>query len=233
MRQIRERLDANQLAQVEQALESQCRFAIAHFTESQMQMFLALYDAWPESAMVRQRLAESAWRGEFQRAEILWLKNRQNPDPVIVANANFHLMQLYSQLGLYSEAAVLAEDLASPRLHDVPLARGGTLGNAFSRIPPDSLLATAIRDRQLPAIPIHRVEITEDRWTSTENDLIDAFAQYRREFSLEPGSSFQLLDKGWVIEDGEEPETRVETRSPPCPKGRTLGISSRWAAPTA
>ncbi len=210
MKRIRYELDASQLANVEHQIERECQQVLSRGSLKQMERFLALYDAWPQSAGIRQRVAEVARReGEFQRAEFLWLKNRQSQDLVVVAEANRHLMGLWTQLGLHSEAAVLAEELASPKFRDLPLGQGETPARVLAKLPPQSLLAKALRDREVPKLRTNRVAITEERWTSTENDLLEAFGQYRREFSLDPGSSFQLLDKGWVVEEGDEPETRV------------------------
>jgi hypothetical protein len=119
---------------------------------------------------------------------------------------------LWNQLGLYSEAAVLAEELASARFQSVPLKAGRNTEAYLASIPGESMLAQALRSRELPKYRTRRVAITEERWTSADHDLLEAFSQYQREFSLEPASSFQLLVKGgdgWVDESGPEPENRV------------------------
>ncbi len=210
MRRVREQLDPAQLAPISQHVEQNCLEALASGDRRRMQRFLTLYESWPQSASVRQRLAEMARdAGEFQRAEFLWLKNQGSRDPVVQAQATCDLMQLWSQLGLYSEAAELAEELTSPKFRDLPLKNGKTAGECVSQLPRESMLARAIGRRQFPSKTPGRVSIREDRWIPVDEELVDAFGQYRREFSLEPGSTFQLLDKGWVDETGDEPETRV------------------------
>ncbi len=210
MKRIRNRLDASQAARLEQQIERECEVVLVGGTAQQLARFLAIYDPWPQSASVRQRLAEIARaQGAFQRAEFLWLKNRESRDLVVVAEADRHLIELWNQLGLYSEAAVLAEELASSRFQDVPLKNGQSAEDFLSHIPPNSMLGQAVRRRELPNFKHTRVTIAEQPWTSTDKELLDAFGEYRREFSLEPGSSFQLLDKGEVDEKAQEPETRV------------------------
>ena len=190
-----------------------------------MRQFLAIYDAWPQAAAVRQQLAIHAKdAGRFQQAEFYWLKNRNSRDPVVVAEANRQLMNLWNQLGLYSEAAMLAEELASARFQSLPLMDGQHVNDLLTGVSDQSLLGHAIGRRSLPRYAIDRVEITEKRWAESslawtwetielnhekKKQPINAFAQYRREFPLRPGSSFQLLDKGWVDESGEHAETRV------------------------
>jgi tetratricopeptide (TPR) repeat protein len=116
MKRIREQLDASQLARIDLQVEQECQRVLLSGTDGPMKQFLAVYDAWPQSASVRERLAEIACdRGEYQHAEFLWLKNKASRDLVVVAEANRRLVKLWNQLGLYSEAAALAEELASPK----------------------------------------------------------------------------------------------------------------------
>ena len=211
MKRIRDELDASQLARVDRLIEQEC-LAVLHSGDApEMSRFLALYDSWPQSASIRQQFAEVARaRGEFQRAEFLWLRNRESRDPVVAAEATRRLVELWNQLGLYSEAAVLAEELADLRFRNVPLKNGGSPGSFVASLPEQSMLAKAIRRRELPVQKTSAVEIVEERWTSADADLLDAFGQYRREFSLLPGSSLQLLDKGWVDDEtDDEPESLV------------------------
>ncbi|MCA9070646.1 MAG: hypothetical protein KDA84_17065, partial [Planctomycetaceae bacterium] len=211
MSRVRELLAASELIQIETEVERESQAILKGGTEQQMQQFLALYESWPQSAEVRQRLATALrTRGEFQRAEFLWLKNRASQEVSVVAEANRQLMDLWNQLGLYSEAAMLAEELASPRFDAVRLQDGQTPADVLASLAPDEMLRQAISRRTLSNYRSNHVTITEQRWTPTEKKLLDAFGAYRREFSLLPGSSFQLLDKGWVDEENKEyPETRI------------------------
>ena len=151
MKRIKERLEQAQLAPVARHVEQNCLEVLAGGDRKRMQRFLMLYEDWPQSAGVRQRLAELARdRGEFQHAEFLWLTNRESRDLIVKAQATRDLMELWNQLGLYSEAAELAEELASPTFRDLPLKNGKTAGESISQRPQASLLAQAIRRRQLP-----------------------------------------------------------------------------------
>lgn len=211
MKHLRDQLSVSELIHIEQQVERECQAILNDGTEIAMQRFLALYELWPQSAEVRQHLAMFLQsRGEYQHAEFLWLKNRESEDLVVVAEATRHLMDLWNQLGLYSEAAMLAEELASPKFEAVRLSDGLTPVDLLAAVASGDMLRLAITRRTLPSYRTNRVRITEHRWTPTEKNLLDAFSQYRREFSLLPGSSFQLLDKGWVDEKtGEQAETRI------------------------
>lgn len=211
MQRLRDQLAAPELVQIELQLEQESQAILREGTLTDMEHFLALYESWPQSAEVRQRMAALLRnRGEFQRAEFLWLTNRESQDLAVVAEANRQLMELWKQLGLYSEAAMLADELASPKFEAVRLSDGQTVADVLAALPSDAMLHHAIARRTLPGFRSNRVTISEQRWTPTEKNLLDAFSNYRREFSLLPGSSFQLLDKGWVDEETAEPsETRV------------------------
>ncbi len=210
VKRLREHLEPGELARITRQVEDDCVKVLASGDRKRMQRFLTLYESWPQSASVRQRLAELAREaGEFQRAEFLWLKNRESRDLIVRAEATRDLMELWNQRGLYSEAAELAKELISPKFRDLPLKDGNTAAESIAQLPQQSMLARAIRRRQLPLKKPSRVAIREERWIPIEEELVQAFGQYRREFSLEPGNSFQLLDKGWVDESGEEAETRV------------------------
>ncbi len=210
MRGIREQLNPEQLAGIDQQIEQEYQLLLQSQRQEPLQKFLTLYGSWPQAESVRNRLAELAMdRGAFQQAEFLWLKNQNSQDLAVIAQAKFQLIALWNQLGLYSEAAQLASELATPKFRGIPLKNGRTVDEFLENIPRGSMLKQALARREYPATPISRVRIREDRWTPTNKDLLDAFGQYRREFSLLPGNSFQLLDKAWVDEEVEQPETRV------------------------
>ena len=100
VKRLRGPLEPAQLAQIAEHVEKDCLKVLAGGDRKQMQRFLTLYESWPQSASVRQRLAEFARdAGEFQRAEFLWLKNRESRDLIVRAEATRDLMELWNQIG--------------------------------------------------------------------------------------------------------------------------------------
>jgi hypothetical protein len=156
---------------------------------SAMRQFVRLCDEWPQSVALRSELARRLIeQGEFQEAELLFVRDRLSQDPAIAAAATARLLWLWDHFGLSGLAANLLAELAD-RFGDVRFEatlksraseedrRVVLTGREFvARFPRESLTWQAFVRLRPPDWDVRRVEITEDRASAVELRLVEAFA---------------------------------------------------------
>ncbi|MCH8828073.1 MAG: PQQ-binding-like beta-propeller repeat protein [Planctomycetes bacterium] len=160
-----------------------------------LQQFLSVYADWPQAEAVRAELAERLIaRGRFQHAELLLLTNRLSRHLRTRAVATEQLAGLWIRCGLHDRAAALLMEL-SGKYADIRLSDGKTTGRQFvSRFPENGSTRIALRRRQSPAVSVGRVRISEQRFSTADPKLVEAYSRYRQRFLLPSESSFDLLE---------------------------------------
>jgi len=188
--------DNRELKRVQQQVDRAQRLALQSSDVEQVKQFLAAYTHWHQAEVLRTDLARQFIQDRrYQEAEFLLLANRSSSDRRTVAVATWCLVNLWHRLGLSEKAAALMVELEE-RYADVLLDDGRAVRRHIAGFPRDSLTGIAFERLKFPDRAISRVRIVEERWTSTEPKLQEAFGQYRRHFLTPHDTPFHLLDKG-------------------------------------
>jgi len=191
-----EHFGQNEIDVLRGQIEMELQLAVAAGDLDELRHMHAAYSAWPESARVREELARKLIeRGHFHQGELLLIECRRGDDPRVAASATQQLVDLWTRLGLFQDAArllqELGEDYRQQRLDD------GTTGEQFvAGFPRSSLTWSAYRQLQPVDDPVRRVRISENRWSSAEPHLVASYKGYRRKLQMPPGQVFDLLEKG-------------------------------------
>lgn len=156
---------------------------------SAMRQFVRLCDEWPQSVALRSELARRLIeQGEFQEAELLFVRDRISQNPTVAAAATAQLLWLWDHFGLSGLAANLLAELddrfgevrfaatLSPRSREVDRDVFLTGREFVARFPRESLTWQAFVRLRPPDWDVRRVVISEDRASAGELRLVEAFA---------------------------------------------------------
>lgn len=178
------RLDARRQRAVEEGDETTLRH-------------LALMSDYPEvSQPASLQLATRLWsRGRFQQAELRLLDARQSDDPAVFQEATRRLADLWTERGLYHEAALLWRELDERAVRNGTRADGLNTATVIGCLDPDGMTAKAY-GRLNPRVNFGRVPVVrEERWVDSR--LQATYNGSGIQFLPTPrNSSFDLFDKG-------------------------------------
>lgn len=177
-------------------VDAELQVAVAGGDLAEIKHFHATHAAWPESAKLRTELARQLIaRGQFHQGELLLIQCRQSDDAQVVASATRQLVDLWSRLGLYQDAAELLRELG--RRHGERVLEDGMTGSEFvATFPRTSPTWSAYLQMQPRTDTIHRIRISENRWLGDDERLEAAYSGYRRKLPTPHGHVFDLLEKG-------------------------------------
>ena len=155
--------------------------------------FLTLFGDRPQADAVREKLAElKKQSGQFNAAELIWLRNQQSEDSVVKATATVRLLEMYQELGLYYEASRQWQRLENLPA-DVQLSTGESVANVTKRLQQDSIL-NMTRKMSGPAETVESVRIRSSNWVTNVEALEKSFGRYRTRFLLPSNMPFHLVD---------------------------------------
>ncbi len=181
---------------LDNAVQQQQKAVLESSSIDQLKGFLALYADRPEAAPVRWRLAQLyESRGNRQKAELLLLRNRESRDENMVAAATVALVELWSQAGLYQEAAGLLREMEQ-EFSTVRLPNGQTGLEYVEAFDHGHLTWLAYKNQMPLDKAVSRVSVSEVCWWDHDPQVKKSFSGYGRRFMTSHNSPFVLLDKG-------------------------------------
>ena len=177
-------------------IENRQQQLLAEENADGFKQFLAIYSNWPQAIPIRLRLAEKMVEaGNFQKAELLLLQDRNSSNPQVAAVATVRLLQLWDRLELFNEAAGLLTELHT-KYKNVLLQDGLTGSQFVAQFPKAGFTWKAYQNRFRPKWNVRQVSISEQLWKKNDPERVETFKTYSRRFETPRTSTFQLVGKG-------------------------------------
>ncbi len=174
-------------------VEGQQQSALESGQAGRLRQFLTLFGDRPQADAVRGALAElEHTSGQFNAAELLWLRNQESENLVVAATATVHLIDMYRERGLFYEANRQLSRLRTSPM-DLELATGESVADVTRRLRQSPVLE-ATRKMTEATEPVDSVRIRSSHWVTNLESLTKSFGRYRTRFLLPSEMSFHLVD---------------------------------------